>query len=45
MGQMEMKCIFDIGKIFLYVPRLAMWPMGLLFTLADVPVTKRDLIF
>jgi hypothetical protein len=21
MGQMEMKCIFDNGKIFLYVPR------------------------
>jgi hypothetical protein len=21
MGQMEMKCIFDIGKIFLYGPR------------------------
>jgi hypothetical protein len=35
MGQMEMECIFDIGKkIFLFWPRLlrwAMWPMGLLF--------------
>jgi hypothetical protein len=35
MGQMEMKCIFDIGKkISLFWPRLlrwAMWPMGLLF--------------
>jgi hypothetical protein len=34
MGQMEMKCIFDIGKIFIYRPsflRWAMWPMGLLF--------------
>jgi hypothetical protein len=32
LGLMEMKCIFDIGIIFLYGPRFlrwAMWPMGL----------------
>jgi hypothetical protein len=33
-GQMGMKCTFNIGKIFLHGPRLlkwAMWPMGLLY--------------